>query len=605
MEEQTTNPLPPARISMRQASSQANDASQKLGLSNLASTILANRMTELDVPIEFLVGLKLKDLDPPKSLPDIASASGRIVRAIEEGENIAIETDHDVDGTTAHAVIHRSLTEAFGVDPNRIQHFIGLRLQEGYGISDSLCNRILGASPTPSLVITADNGSSDEPRLKRLKEAGIDVVVSDHHLMPETGTPESSYSCVTPARSDSEYPDPGIAGVMVAWLIMCTVRAEMVRRGMEIKDSSVLTNLLDYVALGTVADCVSLGASTNNRIVVNAGLRLINKNVRPCWRAMRSYMGGDEMKPISAEDLAFGIGPRVNAQGRTGDAMVAVDFFLSDDEQSAIEGAEALDIANQQRREIEKDLRAKAFSIVDSKPHEETGGLVIFLGEGHPGVHGIVASRVVESYARPTVCFSEKINDSDILTGSCRGVEGTHIRDALQVVADVYPEYMVSFGGHAMAGGVAIKREGLEAFEVMFSEAIKAQMGEKKAERVFLVDKHLAEDDDLSLADIDEVDQLGPFGRGFDKPLFSGDFLVQKAKEIGAQGGHWKMTLMSGPRLFEAIWFNAGPTIPAQTGGAARIVFELQANYWQGRRRLQLNVKHCEPVALGEAVASG
>lgn len=590
----------PTVVRKRTAGEATLDAAFGLGFEPLTATVLANRAEQSGTSPAWLVEKRLADLDSPTSLPDIERASERIARAVRDGEVIAIETDHDVDGTTAHAVIYRSLVEYFNHPPERIRQFIGLRLQEGYGISDSLCDRMLEDTPRAALVITADNGSSDGPRLERLAAAGIDVVVSDHHLMPGDGVPAGAYACVSPARDDSAYPDNGIAGVMVAWLLMCAVRRVLVEAGyLDQAKTPPFTALLDYVALGTVADCVSLGASRNNRIVVERGLQLINEAKRPCWRAIREYLG-DPKKLLSAEDLAFGLAPRVNAQGRLDDAMVAVDFFLARDEKTAKAGAEALDQANQERRGIEKTLRDQAMFVAEVQAELGRKALVIALADGHPGVHGIVASRVVEAYARPVVCFSDKRGAPGLLTGSCRGVEGVHIRDALAVVAEVHPEVMHAFGGHEGAGGVTIDADGLEAFERVFTQAIEAQLGDQAIERVIEVDAEIITPELFDLATIDYLSALEPFGRGFERPRFIATLRLAKAKEIGQDGGHWKLLLRAGDRTVEAIWFGIGPEMPIDVGSDARFVFELQANHWQGRRRLQLGIKHAEEISNGQ-----
>mgnify|MGYP001029521615 FL=1 len=573
------------------------EAALELGLDPITAKVLANRAEHSGVEPEWLMEKSIGELDPPFDLPDIKRASERIASAIIDGEVIAIETDHDVDGTTAHAVIYRALTEYFNHPDERIRQFIGLRLQEGYGISDSLCDRMLNDNPRASLVITADNGSSDAPRLERLAAAGIDVVVSDHHLMPADGVPAAAYACVSPAREDSAYPDGGIAGVMVAWLMMCAVRRALEAAGYLKRDNTLrFAALLDYVALGTVADCVSLGQSRNNRIVVERGLKLINAAKRPCWRAIREYLG-DPSKALSAEDLAFGLAPRVNAQGRLDDAMTAVDFFLAENESAAQSGAKALDQANQQRREIERTLRDQALFVAEAQVEIGRKALVIPLADGHPGVHGIVASRVVEAYARPVVCFSEKRGTSGVLTGSCRGIEGAHIRDALAVVAEIHPEIMHAFGGHEGAGGVTIEADGLQAFDRVFQQAIEAQLGSTPLQRIIEVDAEISAPELFDLATIDDLSALEPFGRGFERPRFIATLRVVNAKEIGQEGGHWKITLRAENRTLEGIWFGVGSSLPIEIGGDARFVFDLQANHWQGKRRLQLGIKHAEAVS--------
>ncbi|NCX93801.1 MAG: single-stranded-DNA-specific exonuclease RecJ, partial [Gammaproteobacteria bacterium] len=267
--------------------------------------------------VNFL-GPKLQVLDHPRSIKDIDKAVSRLVAAIANQEIIAIETDHDCDGQTAHAVMHTALIEIFGVPASKVQSFIGHRMKEGYGLSDAVATRILNAIPRPNVVITADNGSSDEPRIARLKEAGIDVIVTDHHHLPEEGPPKSAYACLNPTREDCDFPDDSIAGCMVAWLLMSALRQALIEAGLLSEKAPSLKGLLDYVAVGTVADCVSLSRSLNNRAVIRAGLQLISQMQRPCWQAILPLL----KRPfLRAEDLGFTIGPMLNSDGRLSDAF--------------------------------------------------------------------------------------------------------------------------------------------------------------------------------------------------------------------------------------------------------------------------------------------
>ncbi len=269
-----------------------------------------------------------------------------------EGEHIGILTDYDVDGITSHVVIRRTLNELFGIPENRLHSLIGHRIHDGYGISLPLVERTLSLSPRPSLVITADCGSSDEPRIARLSEAGIDVVVSDHHALPTEGPPASAFATVNPTRDDCTYPDPTIAGCMVAWLVMSLTRSVLIEWGVLEPATPKLSPWLSYVALGTVADCVSLGGSVANRAVVAHGLTLINRMEAACWRTMAQRLGADSV-PFDAETLAFQMGPRINARSRLDDPYAALHFMLAVDDATAAGHLETLDQDNQSRKSIE------------------------------------------------------------------------------------------------------------------------------------------------------------------------------------------------------------------------------------------------------------
>jgi single-stranded-DNA-specific exonuclease len=575
-------------ITSREASPQRLEEARALGLHPLAERVLANRAEASERSPAALLEPTLTVLDHPDSLPDIDRGAERIADAIINAECIAIETDHDVDGVTAHALIYQALTQHFAHPSDRIQGFIGLRLKEGYGISDSLAERMIDEHPRASLVITADNGSSDAPRIERLAAAGMDVVVTDHHGMPEQGAPPAAYACISPARDDSRYPDGAIAGVMVAWLLMVRVRTALIHAGHLPAQAPRLGDLIDFVALGTVADCVSMGSSLNNRAVVRAGIERMQRMERPCWRAARAWMG-DEAEPIRAETLGFALGPRVNAQGRLDDALVAVRFLLARSDEQAQAQAKVLEAANQSRRRIQESLRDEAFFVASAQREVGRKGLVISLVEGHPGVHGIVASKIVEALGQPVVCFSPSLTDASKLTGSCRSDGGVHIRQALQAVSESARGGIERFGGHAGAGGLLIRREALADFEKAFDEAVRAQVGEASLRPVIETDGEV-DPAAIDQALLDDLARLEPYGRGFDGARFSASFTLGKAYPMGKAGVHWKLTLRGGGKRFEGVWFNVGESLPVAVGESAVWVFEPQANHWQGRKRLQLRV---------------
>lgn len=564
------------------------------GLPPVAARIVGARPLPHD-EVAALLSARLSALDSYAGLPDIGIAATRLSRAIQAGEVIALETDHDVDGVTSHAVLWRALVEKFGVPAERVQSYIGHRLKEGYGLSAPVADRILAANPRPTVVITADNGSSDEARIARLKARGIEVIVTDHHELPAEGPPASALACVSPARPDSVYPDPCIAGCMVSFLLVCAVRAELVAAGVLAPDAGRMLDLLDYVAVGTVADCVSLARSTNNRAVVRAGLRLINGDTRPCWRAARAWLHG--RSAVTAEDLAFGIGPRINARGRLDEAMAGVHFLLAETGEEAATLAQLLDDENQARKDIEHRLREDAVTLAAALVEAGARGIVVWLPDGHAGVHGIVASRVVEAFGRPVVCLSPKMGDADLVTGSARGIPGVHVRDLLQSCADVLGTEVTAFGGHAGAGGITLRREAIERFREAFDAAASATLTGRTLGPVIWTDGTLAPEV-IDLATVDALADLDPYGREFESPLFEGVFGVLAVKPVG-DGTHLKLTLDADGRQVEGIWFRAradsAAPLPVLPGQAARLVYRLAANVWNGRRSVQIIVEHCRP----------
>lgn len=567
---------------------------QREGLSELQARVLAGRLAGYQGELAPLVAPSLRHLAHPEKLADGRRAAERIAQAVLEGEHIGILTDYDVDGITSHVVIRRTLHELFGVPESRLHSLIGHRIFDGYGISLPLVERTLALSPRPSLVITADCGSSDEPRIARLREAGIEVVVSDHHALPVEGPPASAYATVNPTRDDCDYPDPTIAGCMVAWLVMSLTRGVLIEWGALPGATPKLSPWLSYVALGTVADCVSLGGSPANRAVVSHGLALINRMEAACWRAMASRLGPDSV-PFDAETLGFQMGPRINARSRLDDPYAALHFMLAADDATAARHLETLDQDNQSRKAIEAEMIESARALALPALAADEPAIVLYLEDGHPGVQGIVASRLVQAYGRPALVLTPAAAP-DMLTGSGRSVEGLHLRDALQRTFELAPEALPRFGGHRGAAGVGVPRERFDAFRAAFLQAVGEQLGGAELYPRILTDGDLVPEQ-LNLATLETLEALGPYGREFDPPLFQGDFLVESLRPVGADGTHLMLELSCGPVSHRAIWFRAltpGEVPAFGVGDRLRCAYKLSRNRWRGRESLQLMVEHGE-----------
>lgn len=584
-----SGPVMEPLISLREPHPETLHAASLLGLSPVVTRVLAHRASAAGVAPAWLLDFSLRSLDPPDGLPDIELAAERIAQAVVAGEVIALATDADSDGVNASTVLTRALTEHFGHPAERVQHYIGLKLTEGYGVSDSVCNRILAADPRPGLVVTADIGSSDGPRIERLAAAGIDVIVTDHHGIPREGGPNAALAFVNPQRPDSGYPDPLIAGVMVAWLVLCAVRQRLIAGGFLRPDSPSLRALLGWVATGTVADVVSLARSRNNRIVVREGIRQIEAGSHACWRALRPHLG-DPVKPLSATDLAFGIGPRLNAAGRLHDAMAGVRFLLDNDDASARHGAELLNRTNEARRVIEKRLTVEALNVAARMVEAGRSALVVSLTDGHAGVHGIVASRVMNAFARPAICLSTSTELPGALTGSCRSIDGLHMLDVLQALEREIPGLFTKYGGHQGAAGLTLEAGKLPLLEDAFEREVARRLNGVILRPRIDVDADL-EPGALTWSLLDGLAQIGPYGREFPEATLRSVFTVREAREVGADGGHWKLTLAHGGERVDAIWFNAGSDCPAIPGSCVRLVFTPEANWWRGQRRLQIRIQ--------------
>ncbi|MFC3284305.1 single-stranded-DNA-specific exonuclease RecJ [Litchfieldella rifensis] len=585
------------RIQPRQRDAALYARAQAEGLTELQARILAGRLAGYRGEIGPLVSPSLRHLEHPERLADARRAAERLGQAVVEGEHIGILTDYDVDGITSHVVILRTLSELFGVPSHKLHSLIGHRINDGYGISLPLVERTLRLTPRPSLVITADCGSSDEPRIARLKEAGIEVIVTDHHALPIEGPPASAHATVNPTRDDCDYPDPTIAGCMVAWLVMSLTRSVLIEWGALAAATPKLSPWLSYVALGTVADCVSLGGSAANRAVVTHGLSLINRMEAACWRAMAVRLGADSV-PFDAETLAFQMGPRINARSRLDDPYAALHFMLAADDAIAQQHLDVLDQDNQSRKAIEADMTEEARRLAMPQLSAGAPALVVYLEDGHAGVQGIVASRLVQAFGRPTLVLTRAAAPG-MLTGSGRSIDGLHLRDALQRVHELAPEALPRFGGHRGAAGIGLPIEQLDCFRETLLVAVSEQLGSRELYPCVFTDGEL-ETEQLSLATLDELERLAPYGREFDAPLFSGEFLVENLRVVGADGNHLMLELSRGGVAVRAIWFRAltpGEVPAFALGARLHCAYKLSRNRWKGRESLQLMVEHAEILA--------
>lgn len=560
------------------------------GYTPLQARVIAGRLART----RDVAGLacQVRGIDPPDTLPDIDAAANAIADAIlDPNRVIATVCDHDADGASCLFVLKTALLDYFHLPPDRLRPFVTLRLQEGYGVSDKFVDRMLEDCPEGALCITADQGSADEARIARLRnEKSILTVVTDHHGIPEAGPPASALACVNPARKDSAH-DPYIAGCAVAWLVMCAVRQRLIARGALPENAPSLAPLLDVVAVGTCADAVSLGRSKNNRAILRYGLSRMNSATpRLCWNALRKVMGveGD----FTTKDISHGIAPRINARGRLGDAMASVNLLCTTDPEEADRLAKMLDENNLDRREIQKAMTEPALAIGAEQAKAGAAALVVYLKDGHSGVHGIVASRLVETYGRPVCCFSPKPGAPGQLTGSLRSVPEVDIRAALAAINEAHHGLQPHFGGHHGAAGTGVKECDLEVFREALCKAVADQADPATFAPVVWSDGTL--DAPLTLDTWREIDALEPFGREFESPQFSDTFKIESMKPVGDDGTHLKMVLVDGQgEAHKAIWFRAmepGEPAPVSEGERVDLVYSLAINRWRGREDLDLHI---------------
>lgn len=565
------------------------------GFSQVVANLFSRRISRSIAQLE-VFSPSLASIPDPTVIPDMERAVDRIAKAIVDEEDVIFAVDHDMDGQGSAAVLWSAFTKFFDVPASRLSLVTSHRLTEGYGITDAVAYRIINSKA--SLIISADKGSSDEVRINRIASVGKDVVVTDHHEVPIEGPPKSAYSCVNPARQDSTY-DPFICGAGVAFMVMAKVRSKLLDMGYR-KELKSLSTLTDYVAVATIADCVALrpDRSSINRALIKSGLAHINRQTRPCWRVFRRHLKDEG--PIDSQAIAFSLAPAVASAGRLDWAEVGFRFLVAETEEEAEQHWSVLATENEERKNIERRIREAA---IEAALQETGPAIVVFVENGHSGVHGITASRLVEKFGKPAAVFSVKglgartssvdnsqMNDA-IITGSFRSVDGVHIRDALQIVADVRPGMMLSFGGHAGAAGVTLRRESFDEFRSLFKDAVAQLTIGREFVPIVWTDGTLAPSD-LNASTIDAFAELDPWGRDFPLPVFQGDFEILECTPMG-DGSHWRLLLAMDECSFEAVWFSAtapGGESPVEVGRRVLFAYRPKMRIYKSRRKLQLEI---------------
>jgi len=500
---------------------------------------------------------------------------------------VLVVGDFDADGATSCALVVRAL-RACGFAS--VDFLVPNRFEFGYGLTPEIV--ALAAARMPSLIVTVDNGISSHAGVAAARARGIDVLITDHHL-PATQLPDASV-IVNPNLAGSRFGSRSLAGVGVAFYVMAAVRRVLDSAGLTSSAAAGVAELLDLVALGTVADVVPLDA--NNRVLVAQGLRRIRAG--RCVPGIRALLAisGRAAADLTAADLAFGVAPRLNAAGRIDDMTVGVQCLLAEDDGTARELAGRLDALNEERRAIEARMQEEALCAVRvlEKPLEsavQRSGVCLFDESWHQGVVGLVASRVKERLRRPVIAFASA--DAASLRGSARSIEGVHIRDVLDSIAARHPDLIHRFGGHAMAAGLTLERERLDEFARAFDAEVARCLPVAGATDEVQTDGELRVEE-IALATAEALRAGGPWGQAFPEPCFDGLFSIRNARVIGER--HMKMWVepAGSGRSFDAIAFNhltpgASVVPPA---GSLQLVYRLEVNEYQGERRLQLLIDH-------------
>ncbi len=534
-----------------------------------------------------LVSLDLDQLLPPDALGGVEVAAGLLADAVAGNKKILVVGDFDADGATGTALAVLSL-RAMGAGD--VDFRVPNRFEFGYGLTTGLVESL--ANDAPDLLVTVDSGISCIRGVERAGALGCKVIVTDHHLPGEV-LPAAD-AIVNPNCAGDGFPSKAMAGVGVMFYLLSVLRRVLRERGWfsNVRPEPNLASFLDLVALGTVADLVPL--DHNNRVLVRQGLERIRRGMtRPGLMALLR-MGKRDYRFVSASDLGFAVGPRLNAAGRLEDMATGIRCLLSDDPAEAQELAGQLDELNRQRRTMQDQMQQEAMTQVDEllasmDRKDLPSALCLFDASWHQGIVGLVASRIKDAVHRPVVAFAPESEGSQLFKGSARSVKGLHIRDVLAYVDSHHPGMMEAFGGHAMAAGLTLRSDLFPSFVACLPEAVDAVLDGAELNAEILTDGEL-DAREISLEFAVCIEQFGPWGQRFPEPLFDGKFRVIDARVVG--GSHLKMIVqaMDGGDPVDAIAFNALPEqLPGS--GVVRLLYRLGINRWRGHESCQLLVE--------------
>ncbi|PJC86373.1 single-stranded-DNA-specific exonuclease RecJ [Vibrio sp. HA2012] len=535
-----------------------------------------------------------KGLLPFQQLWGIDKAVALLLDAIRQNKRIIVVGDFDADGATSSALSVLAL-RALGC--RNVDYLVPNRFEDGYGLSPEVVEQAieLGAE----VIMTVDNGVSSIDGVRVAKAQGLQVIVTDHHL-PGSVLPEAD-AMVNPNLQACGFPSKALAGVGVAFYLMLALRAYMREQGFFAQNGTPepnLAELLDLVALGTVADVVAL--DENNRILVHQGLQRIRAGkARPGIQALIEVAKREPARLVAA-DFGFALGPRINASGRLDDMSFGVELLMCNNIHAARRMANELDGLNQTRKAIEEGMKQEAVAFCERLQFGATDtlpiGLVLFQRDWHQGVIGILASRIKDQFHRPVIAFAD--GGDGLIKGSCRSIPGLHMRDTLDIVDKQHPGMILKFGGHAMAAGLTIAEKDLERFSQAFDRSVREELNESALKGVILSDGELLPEE-FSMHTAQLLRDAGPWGQAFPEPLFDGEFKILHQKLVGEK--HLKLMvepLFKGHPtniMLDAIKFNIDlRRWPDASVKTARMAFRLDINEFRGNQSLQLMIEHIE-----------
>ncbi|MBR9827820.1 MAG: single-stranded-DNA-specific exonuclease RecJ [Oceanospirillales bacterium] len=534
----------------------------------------------IDDPVQ--LGRRLQELLPDSQMLGIEAAVARLLVAFEQQQSILIVGDFDCDGATSTAVAMLGLRM---LGAGTVDYLVPNRFEYGYGLSPEIVD--VAATASPDLLITVDNGISSIDGVERANARGIDVIVTDHHLAGDALP--AACAIVNPNQPGCDFIAKSTCGVGVIFYVLIALRRALQARGWFKAQPPNLANLLDLVALGTVADVVPL--ERNNRALVWQGMQRIRAGqARPGLLALIE-VAGRRREQLVASDLGFAIAPRLNAAGRLEDMSIGIECLLEDDYERALEMARSLDDLNKERRGIEQEMQQQALELLGQlslNDRELPFGLCLYDEAWHQGVIGILASRIKERVHRPVIAFAP--GDAGEIKGSARSISGFHIRDGLDAVAAKHPGLLKKFGGHAMAAGLTLAADQLDRFRDAFDAEVRRQLQPEQLQWRVQTDGELPEHA-LNMALAEELRNAGPWGHQFPEPLFEGRFHLLQQRIVGQR--HLKLVVMpeGGTLALDAIAFNVDTLVwPDESVQRVRLVYRLDINEFRGQRTLQLMV---------------
>ncbi|NUF28495.1 single-stranded-DNA-specific exonuclease RecJ [Gilliamella sp. ESL0254] len=525
-------------------------------------------------------------------LEGIEKAVEILYSAMKNNEHIMIVGDFDTDGATSTALTVRALKN---MGCQFVDYIIPDRFDDGYGLSISVVKKAI--LQKAQLIITVDNGISATEAVDFAKQSNLSVIITDHHLCPEQ-LPNAD-AIINPNLPNCSFPSKHLAGVGVAFYFMLALRAKL-RQENWFADKNLteynVANLLDLVALGTIADVVKL--DHNNRILVHQGINRIRSGY--CSEGIKAllHIAKKDQASLTSTDLAFYIAPRLNAAGRMDNMALGVQLLLCDNYDSAINKATDLDNLNNDRKLIEQTMHEEALSFIEEVEKQNTSIpnlLVFYHPEWHQGIIGILSSRLKDKYYRPVISFAS--TQDGFLKGSGRSIKGLHLRDLIDELNQQHPDLITSFGGHAMAVGLTIREEDLERFKISIEALLDTRLKPDLLKQVIETDGEI-DSQDFTYAIAKQVKESGPWGEGFCAPIFDGEFIIHQQRLLADK--HLKLVLepQNGGPLIEGICFNVNrQQWPDQSIKNVKIIYHLDVDEFRGNQALNLVIKHLWPIA--------